>query len=406
MEKQTKKRSRLYQITHMSEYSDPFIHIAVFSLMLFGTLMIVSTSVGMIDGNYAVVGNVFRKQILFMIAGYIAMFLVNKLFKFQWFYKVQWMFFVIFCGFLLLPFAFAEVGGSHAWIQLGPMTVQPSEFAKPFMVILIATSLYIAQKKENRWQSFKTLFKGPIIAFIIIEIIVALQKDIGTATIIAVITFVCILIPSHPNIERMQKKMQTWFLILVGASVVLFGFTNIGTSVLKYTPLAHIATRIENAKNPFRPESIFDEGYQPANSLYGIADSGVWGKGIGNSSRKYGYLTQADNDYILAITIEETGIFGFGFIIGMYGLIIYRLLLYAFKTNNLAYKTILAGNATYLCIHFVLNVGGVGALIPMTGIPLLFISSGGSSLMAICSMIGISQQCIRNIKSEEMKGKI
>lgn len=404
MEKHTKKRSRLYRATHLQENCDPLINIAVFSLMIFGTLMIVSTSVGMINETYTVVGSVFRKQILFLMAGYIAMLLVNKVFNFRWFYKVQWMFFVIFCGVLLLPFAFVEVGGSHAWIQLGPITVQPSEFAKPFIIILIATALYIAQKKPNRWQSFKTLFKGPVIAFIIIEIIVVFQKDIGTATIIAVIAFACAMIPSHPNIEKTQRMFKKWVIILIAIAILGFGFTNIGTRVLKHTPLAHIATRIENAKNPFRPETIFDDGYQPANSLYGIADSGVWGKGIGNSSRKYGYLTQADNDYILAITIEETGIFGFGFIIIMYGLIIYRLLLYAFKTNNLAYKVVLSGNATYLFIHFVLNVGGVGAMIPMTGIPLLFISSGGSSLLAICAMIGVSQQCIHNIRSEELKG--
>ena len=403
MDNHGKKKNLIYRCTHMHNYYDPMINFAVFTLMIFGTLMIVSTSVGYTDESFTIVGSVFRKQISFLFAGYIVMLATNKIFSFSWFRKLQWILFIVFIFVLLLPFGFQAVGGSHAWIQLGPVTVQPSEFAKPLMIVLVATALHVAQNKPYLWKNFWTLMKGPFIAFCIIEIIVAAQKDFGTAAIIAGITFVCMMIPSAPSIEKTQKKAVKIVVALVVVGVAAFGFSNFGTQMLKGTPLHHIAVRVENAKNPFAQGNVFKDGYQPANSLYGIADSHVWGKGIGNSTRKYGYLTQADNDYILAITIEETGIFGFLFIIIMYGIIIYRLLYYAFKTNNLSYKVMLSGNAAYLFLHFLLNVGGVGAFIPMTGIPLLFISSGGSSLLAICAMIGVSQQCIRNVRMEELK---
>jgi cell division protein FtsW len=212
------------------------------------------------------------------------------------------------------------------------------------------------------------------------------------------------MIPSYPTLRKTQRALTT--LLAAGglAVVLLFGVTNIGTEVLKQTPLYHIAVRIENAKNPYN--DIYGTGYQPANSLYGIADSGFIGKGFGNSARKYGYLTQADNDYILAVTIEETGIIGFAIIIFLYGVIEARLFYYAIRTQDTSRKIILIGTGAYLFFHFVLNVGGVGALIPMTGIPLLFISSGGSSLLAISIALGLCQRQISIISAQERKGEL
>ena len=104
------------------------------------------------------------------------------------------------------------------------------------------------------------------------------------------------------------------------------------SQILKQTPFSHIATRVENFKDPYK--DVYGNGYQPANSLYGIASSDIIGKGIGNSARKYGYLTQADNDYILAVLIEETGIFGLGLLVILYSILIGKLFYYAFKTNG------------------------------------------------------------------------
>ena len=402
MEKTYKDKGKLYNAIHMKKYSDPWISFGVTVLMLFGTLMITSTTAGT---TYSIVSVAFKfvKQILFLFLGYLAMIFTNKVFKFNWFYKLQWPLFAAFLIVLLMPFVSVSRGGSNAWISLGPITVQPSEFAKPMMIVLVASALYKAQINKRKWKNFWTLMKGPFIAFLIVEAIVLLQRDLGTAVIIGGITFICMYLPSHPNIQKIQKFVVCFLVGAISLGIFAFGFLDKATDLLKGTPLAHIAVRVENAKDPLREEVIFDGAFQPANALYGIADSNFVGKGIGKSNRKYGYLTQADNDYILAITIEETGIFGFGLIVAMYILIMHRLLYYAFKTKNVAYKVVLAGNATYLFLHFLLNVGGVSALIPMTGIPLLFISNGGSSLLAICATIGISQYCIRHVRMDELK---
>lgn len=381
---------------------DPTINLSVFLLACFGTAMIASVSVGETKDSVMVVVRAIGKQLIFLVAFYLVFILSNKLVSIKRFLTFRVLLLGGFIGLMLVPFLFPAIGGSHAWIQLFGISIQPSEFGKPLMIFMCASSIYQARRHHEESQSFFQLFKWPLITFAITVALLAAQKDYGTLLIISGIMYFCMMVPSFPSIRKVQR-IATFSLAGIAVFVIVFfGISNIGTDILAKTPLAHIAVRIENAKNPFN--DIYGSGYQPANSLYGIADSNFIGKGFGNSSRKYGYLTQADNDYILAVTIEETGIIGFGTIIVLYGLIVSRLFYYALRTRDIGFKTILVGTGAYLFMHFALNVGGVGALIPMTGIPLLFISSGGSSLMAISIMLGQAQRCIALIKTNEMKG--
>lgn len=399
-ERSARFSSFLHKFT-LRAYSDPVITIAVLGLVLFGSFMIVSTDVGQTTTDSSVVLTTLIKQIVYIVIAYLLMWLVNHVFSFRWFTHIQSIF-ILGIGFLMiLPFAFSASGGSHAWIRLpGGVTVQPSEFAKPLMIILIANALYQAKSHPKMLNSFTKLFRAPIIGLVVVAGLLVAQKDIGTMVIIVMISFICVLVPDYPSIRRWQKNLKRLFVIGLVVGIGLFWVTDIGTNILAQTPFSHIATRIENAKNPYN--DVYGEGYQPANSLYGIASSNIVGKGIGQSARKYGYLTQADNDYILAVVIEETGIFGLGIITFGYATLIIRLFYYAFKTNEPVYKVVLTGNAAYLFMHFFLNVGGVAALIPFTGVPLLFISSGGSSLMAIFIAVGLSQQCISQIRTKEI----
>lgn len=379
---------------------DKYINIAVALLLLLGTFTIVSTNVGKTTYAPNIVPRVVMKQILFVIVGYFAMWFMNRVFRFSWFSFGDIIIIPACLALMVLPFGFAEVGGSHAWIQIGGMSLQPSEFAKPLIIILCATCLYRAKKKTSMLKERGKLFKRAWFVFICICVIVTAQKDMGTLAIIAFIFLACILIPKYPVLSRMQRVVKVLLFVGIVAAVALFGVTNIGTEVLKHTPLAHIAVRIENFKDPYT--DVYGDGYQPANSLYGIASSNIVGKGIGNSARKYGYLTQADNDYILAVLIEETGVFGLLGLVFLYGMIEYRLFYYAFKTSEVMYKVILGGTGMYIFMHFFLNAGGVACLIPFTGVPLLFISSGGTSLISIMLTMGLAQNCICSIRRKEM----
>lgn len=396
----TKRIRKLFDRISLRKYSDTSISLAVLVLILFGTFMIISTNVGQTTQNSTVVLTTLIKQCAFLVAAFGSMWFANHFFSFRWFSNLEIMFILGMGVFMITPLAFAAEKGSQAWIRIGAITIQPSEFAKPFIIVLIANALYLAKKNKAMTKSWSALYRRPFFTLGLIIIIMFLQRDLGTLAIIVMIFFVCILIPDYPRIKRFQTWLKRIFTLGIVSVVVLFGITDIGVNVIRMTPFAHVATRIENAKNPYT--DIYGEGYQPANSLYGIASSNVVGKGVGGSARKYGYLTQADNDYILAVTIEETGIFGLGLIVFLYGVIIYKLFFYAFKTKEVVYKIVLVGTSTYMFMHFFLNVGGVAALIPFTGVPLLFISSGGSSLIATCIAIGLCQQCISQIRIREI----
>ena len=390
------KRSRFFY----SGSGDPIITIVVVLLMILGSFMIVSTDVGQTTVNPTVVLSTSIKQIIYLAAAVGGMWAAFHFFSFQLFRPFQFIAISGMTGLLFATQLFAESGGSKAWIRIGGFSVQPAEFVKPLMIILIAYAIYIAKERPRRRQSFQILYRTPLVSYAIFMFAIFLQKDIGTLTIITMICFICVLIPDYPTIRDVKTKLKRLFFVGMAIILAFFVFTDIGIDIIAKTPMAHIATRFKNAKDPY--EDVYGEGYQPANALYGIANSNIVGRGIGGSARKYGYLTQADNDYIFAVLIEETGIFGLLALMFLYGVLFLRLAYYAFKTKNIPYKVILVGNATYLFMHFFLNVGGVTCLIPMTGVPLLFISSGGSALISICATFGLSQRCISEIRLREM----
>ena len=394
-----KRRSKL-SFFALDPKCDKYINWAVALLLLAGTFTIISTNVGKTTSAPNIVPKVLMKQCMFVLCGYIAMWFMNRWFRFKWYSKLENGIIIALLIMLILPLFSAEIGGSHAWILIGGISLQPSEFAKPLIMIICATCLYRAKKNTIMLKEKGHLFIKAWAAFIVIFFIVAMQKDMGTLVIICFIFLSCIMIPRYVVLQRMQRLLKLFVYGAIAAAIVLFGITNIGTEIIKHTSLAHIAVRVENFKDPYT--DVYGDGYQPANSLYGIASSDIRGKGIGNSTRKYGYLTQADNDYILAVLLEETGVFGlFGLVI-LYGMIEIRLFYYAFKTSEDMYKVILCGIGVYLFMHFFLNAGGVACLIPFTGVPLLFISSGGTSLMSIMLTMGLAQNCICSIRRKEM----
>ena len=393
---------RFRQVFSLHPKSDPLISLCILLLTVCGTIMIISTNVGETTTNSNVVLTTMIRQTMYLIASFFCMWFANRMFRFKWIARWENAIIVISFIAMLLPLLFTGSGGSYAWIRLpGGVTIQPAEFAKPVLIVICATSLYRVHKYPQMTQKWQVLFRKPMICYLLLIIGILLQRDIGTGAIITTIFFACLIIPTYPGVAHFQKVIKWIFMISILTFVALFVVTDLGVAILEQTPFSHIATRIANAKNPYN--DVYGQGYQPANALYGIASSGFFGKGIGGSMRKYGYLTQADNDYIFAVIMEETGIFGLTLLCLLYGLLLYRLFFYAFKTKEMAYKVILGGTGTYLFIHFFLNVGGVSGLIPSTGVPLLFISSGGSSLMACFLTMGIAQQCISQIRLKEMK---
>lgn len=373
---------------------DFWLHLSSLVLILFGSLMILSTSVGQTESDNMIIVKVVVKQTAFVIISYCMMLFLANNFTMARARKLGRVAGILLVGACAATLAFPGVNGSQAWIRIGSITIQPTEFVKVFMCVIIAVQVEIAGRRNFDWW---TIIKVPFLFFCAFIGIALLQRDLGTLVIITMVTLVCFLIPSHKNLRKIQRLAKV--ALCAGSLLFVFLMTTPGLTIIAKLPVFnHVVPRFEIAANPFADP--YGDGYQLIQGLVGIASSDFLGKGVGQSQQKFGFLTQADNDFILSVVIEELGIFGLSLIVIGYVIIIQRLFSYAFRTKSEGYKIILIGTGMYIFMHFFLNVGGVGGLIPLTGVPLLFISSGGSSLMSIMAGLGISQAVISRIRRQ------
>lgn len=384
--------------------SDRWLMGAVIVLMIFGSMMVLSSKQGTTVGMTRSYVQEILKQIGFVVVSWGAMVFISR--KFDWMKLFNAKTQIFLCLFyILLLFAVQLVGidvnGSKAWLRLGPLTIQPSEFGKPLLILLLASSARNAGKKHSEPIPFGQRFFLPLFLLLIsVFFIGGAQKDFGSLIITLGIGLVGLLATADADLTKVQRYIVIFLFVVLLLLLVGIYFSDWFVTLFRNVPLLrHIAVRIENMKNPYI--NIHSEGYQPANALYSLGDAGFFGRGFGGSVRKYGFLTQAESDYILAIVIEEFGFFGLLLITVCYCILLWRLLHWALATAKPQFKVMLLCSAAYFLLHFFINIGGVSTLIPMTGVPLLFISAGGSALLAVGIVLGLDFYAISQIQIEQ-----
>ena len=386
-------QKKRFQFLRMPNGYDKFIYYSVLILALFGSIMVISASMTITSTttDLLIVG---AKQVFYIIAGYIGMVFLARYFSFDYVRRHIISIIVITFGFLFLTLIFPSVGGARAWIRIPlpgvELTLQPSEFAK--LVVILIFAVYLGDLPKNIAQKSSEIMGPPIYAMLgMFLIMVILQRDLGTAVVLFAISFFVFLLPSHRKLFVWQRP-AFYLSILVSAVLVLI-MSDPGIKILKSIDKgSYQLQRFLAAYNPF--EVAQEGGYQIISSLIAIAKGNWFGVGLGRSLQKYGYLPAARTDFILAIVAEETGMIGFTIILVFYGIITYRLFRGVFHAVDEKSRMTLVGISLYLLVHFILNIGGVTAMIPLTGVPLLFISQGGSSTMAIMCGLGIAQNIL------------
>lgn len=375
------------------------MHAAAILLNLYGFIMILSANMtSTADGTSLMV--VVVKEIAFIIISYIAMVWVARKFsfeKFQKYYPILLLSLVVFLGMTLF---FPAVNSSKAWIRIGPLTLQPSEFAKVFVILVMASSLADKQrlgaKLKRAWPFMKhpLIVVGGIVAFVLVG-----QSDLGSAVVLAGIAYIVTLIPSNRSLSRLQRWMFAF--LFFGLLAIFYVTTPKGIAMVERLPIpSYMIDRFKISSNPFTDRYAYGY-YQIYNGIVALVKGGMFGVGYGKGFIKYSYLPESQNDAILAVIVEEFGAFGFMIILILYATILIQLLKYAFKVKSEKDKMILIGTVAYIMIHFVFNIGGITALIPLTGVPLLFLSAGGSSRMAIMIALGLSQNVISRHRSSK-----
>ncbi len=381
---------------------DKRVALAMLVLLLFGSLMIVSAEMGNAVGDADHLKDIGIRQFLFVCLGVLAYVLVKEWSLHRLRAHFYWpVYFLILAALIACRFC-GQVNGAYAWIPLiAGATVQPSEFAKVFMIIF-ACRLLGRDRGEDNLKNFRNFAVCAVVYFLVILV---LQHDLGSAVVFFVICYCVMLIPSFPQLRKWQNRMI--ILMVIGIGLALFAMSPPVTEFLKKHADHYMVGRFLAAADPFLYQ--YDNGYHIIMSLVSFANGGWLGLGYGNSIHKYMNFPNPSNDFILPVIVEELGITGFLFLIALYVLLLYPILAGSLRTRRTDSKIVLLGTFTYFVAHFILNVGGVSGLIPLTGVPLLMISFGGSSLMAGMACLGMSQNELMRLEKDDAqsdRGKV
>ncbi len=372
------------------------IQVSMVLLCLIGLLMIVSASMTTNTSTQSLM-NIAFKQIVFISLGYIGYIGFSRYFKIEFFKKTSGYLSLFMIVLLLVPRLFGSVSGAYAWIPVpGIGTIQPSEFAKLGLIIVFAVFLGDVKKRNA---TFGEIIQFPAFYFVTTFIIIMFyQKDTGTAIVLFLIAMFEFMMAGHKNLAKFQTFIVICIIVGVGLSFLIL--TPAGIHFIKNALNLpdYMVARFENTINPF--VNKYNSGYQLVNSLVAFIKGNWSGVGFGKSLQKYGYLPAAKTDFILAVIAEEFGFVGVLTVIVLYFVLMFQLFKHALEAKDEKSRMILVGVGIYLFSHFVLNVGGVTALIPLTGVPLLMLSSGGSSTLSIMFGLGIAQAVIIRQKRE------
>lgn len=385
----------------MFSYIDYKLFIATFALMFFGSLMIISASMGETDSDINAIAFSALKQGAFALASTVGFFIMCKFPVARMNQKIINGLYGIIFVLLLSTRIFGATGGAYAWIKFGSaFSVQPSEFAKLFAIIYGA-SLFAKNRGEE--QNKKNIIRYMIMMSIYVAIVLVWQKDLGSAVVIAVISFVIIMIPDYKGFRDWSFRLM--IIMLAAVAGVLALLSPWGTAFLKKFDDHYQILRFLSSANPF--EYQYDAGYHLVMSLISFATGGLFGLGYGKSIHKYMNFPNPTTDFILPVVVEELGlVFGFIPIVVLYGVLLITLINYTLKSHLTRSRIVFTGTFTYLIVHFILNVGGVAGLIPLTGVPLLFISSGGTSLLSIMCCLGLAESEIIATRRKEDENNI
>lgn len=357
---------------------DYSILIVYIILSIFGLVMVYSASMITAVANGLESDFFYKKQLLNLIIAFVA-FLIAAIFPYKIMKSNKFLIPIVFLslvGLIGLFFFGIVANNAQSWFDLGSRSIQPGEFVK-LCVIVYMSAVYA--KKQKYIDQFNKGAVPPLVYLVIACCLVAIQPDIGTASIIFAIGCIIVLC-SGMGWKNLFK------LFMIGLALLLF------ISPFLLMKKDEILTenrigRLNSFINPFEYEQT--EGYQVVNSYIAIGNGGLTGVGLGKSIQKLGYLPEAHTDFIISIVSEELGIYGVGFVIFSLGFLTLRGFYIGMKCRDPFGSLLAFGVSGMIGIQSFINLGGATGLIPLTGVTLPFVSYGGSSLLVLSIGIGI-----------------
>jgi len=270
---------------------------------------------------------------------------------------------------VLIPHIGATINGAHRWVLLGPLTVQPSEFAK-VAILLWGADLLARKEKLNTLTSLRHVLLPLVPGFTFIIVLVMLEPDLGTS-----LCFFVLLL----GLLWMVGLPLRYFAVMLGvvaAAVTLLAITE-----------PYRLQRLATFMHPFADQQ--GTGFHTVQGLYALASGGLFGVGLGQGTSKFGWVPNANTDYVFAIVGEELGLLGCLVVLALFALFAYAAIRIALRSSDSFVRYVSSGAAVWITGQALINIGYVTALLPVTGIPLPFISNGGTSLILTCGVFGM-----------------
>ena len=378
---EVKKRSEEKRKEKAITYFDYNLLFLIIFLVCFGLVMLYSSS-SYIAANSALFGYdgayYLKKQLRNVLLGAVAMAFL------AWVDYRYWKKFALFAYFVALAlcvavlFVGSDSHGSTRWLDIGPISFQPSEIAKIAIILFMAMLLEkVAKQLKSGWNLIKVLV-------LLIPIIgVVAWSNLSTAIIIMGIA-VCMLFVASPKYSH--------FLV---TGLIAVCFVAVFIMLFPY--------RQGRIQAWLDPEAAGDLGYQTLQGLYAIGSGGLFGKGLGESLQKMGNVPESQNDMIFTIICEELGLFGAICVILLFMLMIWRMMIIANNAQDLFGALIVVGVMSHIAIQVILNIAVVTNSIPNTGVILPFISYGGTSFVFLLGEMGLVLSVSKGIKLESIK---
>ena len=355
--------------------------IMVYSASMIGNKYGIFTSSVPVETTYFL-----KRQAIWAVLSFVTFIFISVAIPFEVFRDkniLQYGFFAMVI-LLIIPFASSSINGARSWIRLGALSFQPSTLAQLFIIIYMAFILETRKDKLRKVCTSNELINIFWIPLFLIAIIF-FQNDTGmmliTLSVVGIMTLCS-------NIKRLLTLAVMAIVIVVALLFVKSAFSS-GSS--------YRTNRIKVFLNPFS-EDLSAAADQVINSYIAFGNGGLFGRGLGNSIQKLGYLPEAHTDFILAIIAEELGLVGVLFVIGLLTALICRVIIAGTKSRNTSAAMYCIGFASLLVVQSVVNIGGITASIPMTGVPLPFVSNGGSSMFILSIGLGIATNVLAHVK--------
>ncbi len=357
-------------------------------LTIFGLVMIYSASsyTAQIhyDGNAAYY---MTKQGAIALGGFAIMIMVSKM-DYHWYARFSNLAIVVSWGLMIAVSLFGrKINGKRRWLGVGALSFQPTELVKITVIVAMAALITRIGKDVDRTAG---ITRAALITLPLAAIVA--HNNLSSGIIIAGIGFVMMFVAS--------KKMLLYALCVIGAGAMLVGAGPIGNAlttmkILKPYQLTRINVWLDPEAYPTTG------GYQVLQGLYAIGSGGLFGKGLGESIQKLGFVPEAQNDMIFSIICEELGLFGAVLVIFLFVFMIYRFMLIASNAPDLFGSLLVVGVMAHIAIQVVLNIAVVTNSIPNTGITLPFISYGGTSILFLMIEMGMVLSVSNQIKLEK-----